>query len=188
MNLQLAMIRKTRAIFSLLLCLNLFAISLYGSLINFADNLHMMTTHQVAIDHHHHDSFSLHIDEKVPRANFEMELSNLIKEAKIGAHDAIAYSGNLGLMPYVAQSPSHELLWLPGPLQLLEVPVPPERQAEIIQRSIERGRPLNKYLVHAKKEVEDRYENWIDSLQNYFIKTATFESEHWIIIKYQEKI
>ncbi len=133
-------------------------------------------------------SFSLHIDEKVPRANFEMELSNLIKEAKIGAHDAIAYSGNLGLMPYVAQSPSHERLWLPGPLQLLEVPVPPERQAEIIQRSIERGRPLNKYLVHAKKEVEDRYENWIDSLQNYFIKTATFESEHWIIIKYQEKI
>ena len=117
-----------------------------------------------------------------------MELSNLIKEAKIGAHDAIAYSGNLGLMPYVAQSPSHERLWLPGPLQLLEVPVPPERQAEIIQRSIERGRPLNKYLVHAKKEVEDRYENWIDSLQNYFIKTATFESEHWIIIKYQEKI
>ena len=62
MNLQLAMIRKTRAIFSLLLCLNLFAISLYGSLINFADNLHVMTTHQVAIDHHHHDSFSLHID------------------------------------------------------------------------------------------------------------------------------
>ena len=62
MNLQLAMIRKTRAIFSLLLCLNLFAISLYGCLINFADNLHMMTTHQVAIDHHHHDSFSLHID------------------------------------------------------------------------------------------------------------------------------
>ena len=62
MNLQLAMIRKIRAIFSLLLCLNLFAISLFGSLSNFADNLHVMTTHQVAIDHHHHDSFSLHID------------------------------------------------------------------------------------------------------------------------------
>ena len=62
MSLQLAMIRKTRAIFSLLLCLNLFAISLYGSLSNFADNLHVMTTHQVAIDHHHHDSFSLPID------------------------------------------------------------------------------------------------------------------------------
>ena len=62
MNLQLAMIRKTRAIFSLLLCLNLFAVSLYGNLINFADNLHVMTTHQVAIDHHHHDSISLHMD------------------------------------------------------------------------------------------------------------------------------
>ena len=62
MNLQLAMIRKIRAIFSLLLCLNLFAISLFGSLINFADNLHVMTTHQIAIDHHHHDAYSLHLD------------------------------------------------------------------------------------------------------------------------------
>jgi hypothetical protein len=62
MNLQLAMIRKTRAIFSLLLCFNIFAISLYGNLINFADNLHVMTTHQVAIDHHHHDAYSLHLD------------------------------------------------------------------------------------------------------------------------------
>ncbi len=62
MNLQLAMIRKTRAIFSLLLCLNLFAISLYGNLNSFAENLHVMTTHQVAIDHHHHDAYSLHLD------------------------------------------------------------------------------------------------------------------------------
>ena len=31
-------------------------------MINFADNLHVMMTHQVAIEHHHHDSFSLHID------------------------------------------------------------------------------------------------------------------------------
>ena len=62
MNLQLAMIRKTRAIFSLLLCLNIFAINLYGNLINFAENLHVMTTHQVTIDHHHHDAHSLHLD------------------------------------------------------------------------------------------------------------------------------
>ena len=56
------MIRKIRTIFSLLLCLNIFAVSLYGNLINFAENLHVMTTHQVAIDHHHHDSISLHMD------------------------------------------------------------------------------------------------------------------------------
>jgi hypothetical protein len=62
MNLQSGMIRKTRAIFSLLLCLNICAISLYGNLINFADNLHLMTTHQAAIDHHHHDEISLHLD------------------------------------------------------------------------------------------------------------------------------
>ena len=62
MNLQSEMIRKTRAIFSLILCLNIFAICLYGNLINFADNLHVMTTHQVAIDHHHHDAYSLHLD------------------------------------------------------------------------------------------------------------------------------
>lgn len=62
MNLQLEMIRKTRAIFSLLLCLHVFAISFYGNLINFADNLHVLTTHQVAINHHHHDASSLHID------------------------------------------------------------------------------------------------------------------------------
>lgn len=61
MNLQSGMIRKTRAIFSLILCLNIFAISLYGNLINFAENLHVMTTHQVAIDHHH-DEYSLHLD------------------------------------------------------------------------------------------------------------------------------
>jgi hypothetical protein len=42
--------------------LNIFAVSLYGNLINFADNLHVMTTHQVAIDHHHHDAYSLHLD------------------------------------------------------------------------------------------------------------------------------
>jgi hypothetical protein len=62
MNLQSAMIRKTRAIFSLLLCLNIFAISLYGNLINISDSYHVMTTHQAAIDHHHHDSISLHMD------------------------------------------------------------------------------------------------------------------------------
>jgi len=56
------MIKKTRAIFSLLLCLNIFAISFYGSVINISDSFHVMTTHQAAIDHHHHDSFSLHID------------------------------------------------------------------------------------------------------------------------------
>ena len=56
------MVRKIRTIFSLLLCLNIFAVSLYGNLINFADNLHVMTTHQVAIDHHHHDAYSLHLD------------------------------------------------------------------------------------------------------------------------------
>ena len=56
------MIRKTRAIFSLLLCLNIFAVTLYGNLINFSDKLHVITAHQTAIDHHHHDSFSLHID------------------------------------------------------------------------------------------------------------------------------
>jgi hypothetical protein len=56
------MIRNTRAIFSLLLCLNLFAMSSYGSVINIADSYHVMTTHQAAIDHHHHDSISLHMD------------------------------------------------------------------------------------------------------------------------------
>jgi hypothetical protein len=56
------MTRKTRTIFSLLLCLNIFAISLYGNLVNFADNLHVLTTHQVAIDHHHHEEASLHLD------------------------------------------------------------------------------------------------------------------------------
>ena len=56
------MIRKTRAIFSLLLCLNIFAMSFYGSVINISDSFHVMTTHQAAIDHHHHDSFSLHMD------------------------------------------------------------------------------------------------------------------------------
>jgi len=62
MHLQSAMIRKTRAIFSLLLCLNIFAISFYGNVINISDSFHVMTTHQAAIDHHHHDSFSLHMD------------------------------------------------------------------------------------------------------------------------------
>jgi hypothetical protein len=62
MHLQLAMIRKTRAIFSLLLCLNMLAVSFYGSVINISDSFHVMTTHQAAIDHHHHDSFSLHMD------------------------------------------------------------------------------------------------------------------------------
>ena len=56
------MVRKIRTIFSLLLCLNIFAVSLYGNLINFADNLHVMTAHQVAINHHHHDAYSLHLD------------------------------------------------------------------------------------------------------------------------------
>ena len=56
------MTRKTRTIFSVLLCLNIFAISLYGNLVNFADNLHVLTTHQVAIDHHHHEEASLHLD------------------------------------------------------------------------------------------------------------------------------
>jgi hypothetical protein len=56
------MIRKTRAIFSLLLCLNMLAVSFYGSVINISDSFHVMTTHQAAIDHHHHDSFSLHMD------------------------------------------------------------------------------------------------------------------------------
>jgi hypothetical protein len=56
------MIKKARAIFSLLLCLNLFAISCYGGVINIADSYHVMTTHQAAIGHHHHDSISLHMD------------------------------------------------------------------------------------------------------------------------------
>ena len=56
------MIRKTRAIFSLLLCLNIFAMSFYGGVINISDSYHVMTTHQAAIDHHHHDSNSLHMD------------------------------------------------------------------------------------------------------------------------------
>lgn len=62
MNLQSGMIRITRAIFSLFLCLNIFAVSLHGNLINFADKLHVMTSHQIAIDHHHHDAYSLHLD------------------------------------------------------------------------------------------------------------------------------
>jgi len=62
MNLQLAMIRKTRAIFSLLLCMNLFVMSFYGGVINIFDSYHVMTTHQAAIDHHHYDSISLHMD------------------------------------------------------------------------------------------------------------------------------
>ena len=56
------MIRKTRAIFSLLLCLNLSAMSCYGGVIDIVDSYHVMSTHQAAIDHHHHDSFSLHMD------------------------------------------------------------------------------------------------------------------------------
>ena len=56
------MIRKTRAIFSLLLCMNLFVMSFYGGVINIFDSYHVMTTHQAAIDHHHHDSISLHMD------------------------------------------------------------------------------------------------------------------------------
>ena len=60
-NLESNMIKNPRAIFSLLLCLNIFAISFYGNVINIFDSFHVMTTHQDAIDHHHHDSFSLHI-------------------------------------------------------------------------------------------------------------------------------
>lgn len=56
------MVRKYRAIFSLLLCLNIFAVNMYGNLIIFADSLHVMTTHQIAMNHHHHDASLLHLD------------------------------------------------------------------------------------------------------------------------------
>jgi len=37
-------------------------VSLWGVTSSFADSLHVITTHQKAIDHHHHDEFSLHFD------------------------------------------------------------------------------------------------------------------------------
>ena len=61
-NLESHMTPISRAFFSLLLCLNILVISFYSNVIIISDSFHVMTTHQEAIDHHHHDSFSLHID------------------------------------------------------------------------------------------------------------------------------
>jgi hypothetical protein len=56
------MIRKNKVLISLLLGFSIFASSLCGLVINFFDNLHVMTTHSVEVDHHHHDLTSLHVD------------------------------------------------------------------------------------------------------------------------------
>ena len=37
-------------------------VSLWGVILSVANNLHEMTTHQMAVDHNHHDEFSLNLN------------------------------------------------------------------------------------------------------------------------------
>jgi hypothetical protein len=130
-------------------------------------------------------SVSVHISQHVPQADFPEELATLMQQAHINEHTPIAYNGNMGLLPYLHDGRSYEQLWLPNPLQLLESPVPPERQKLIIQRFLE-GREFKwGYLIHPKKETTLPFSNWKTTLSHHVTQTAVFESKHWMILRYE---
>jgi hypothetical protein len=47
---------------TIFLCLQILFLSVAGAGISTSDDLHVATSHDLAVDHHHHDAFSLHFD------------------------------------------------------------------------------------------------------------------------------
>jgi len=134
-------------------------------------------------------SLSSNIDKQIPISSSGFELLEVMRRANIKPTDFIAYSGNSALPPRPdAITWVGEQVWLPSPLQLLEQPVPITQQQLTLHRFIMRLKPQLGYLIHAKGEAEDRYLQWLNLLNVYYIPTATFENTHWVISQFNLKV
>jgi len=54
--------KKTNSFTVLIICLQIFLMNLSMAHASTFDDIHELTDHAVVLDHHHHDSYSLHLD------------------------------------------------------------------------------------------------------------------------------
>lgn len=112
-------------------------------------------------------------------------LEELIKEAKITPHDSVAYYGFHAAMPIYLDGENvkaYEKTWIFNPFQLLEEPISYQRRQEIAMRSlVDRGQNEG-YIVQAKGQFEERFNEWMGIISKYYLFDKTYENKDFRII------
>ena len=130
---------------------------------------------------------SLSIGEKTAAA--DSELTGIMNEAQLSTESPVTYYGHDAAMPRSAKKSNgenFEKAWLPNPLQLLEEPIPEQKQREIITRWSSR-RTEGGYLVQKKGQAEDRFARWLQLLNEDYILVNTWESPNYRIFLFSRK-
>jgi hypothetical protein len=125
---------------------------------------------------------------KLPQASDE--LISLLASAELTPDKPVVYYGNSAHMPTIVDEKGNvqtfEKSWLPNPLQLLEVPIPPRQRDLIIKRFLDKQRGGG-YLVWKKGEAADRFSEWLSIFQSNFSIRQKWESDNYEIILFDQK-
>ncbi|MCF8537227.1 MAG: hypothetical protein K9G28_10190 [Candidatus Nanopelagicales bacterium] len=114
-----------------------------------------------------------------------IELVSLVGQLPdVGTPRAIAYEGYAGTMQPLPPELSHlvdqEKVWLPSPLGLLEEPVAPEKQEEVLRRYVESVAGEGLWVVDKLQSFPDRVERWKTLLGDYYDCQTVAENERFV--------
>jgi hypothetical protein len=131
-------------------------------------------------------SMSPGIEERLPIS--EPSLAELLHKAAVGPSENVVYYGFDAAMPAFQAGPGekrlpYEKTWLVNPLQLLEEPIKPRRQKEIILRSL--GRAGAGYFVQKKGQAEDRVAVWLAIISETHSAKQIHENDLYRIIRFE---
>lgn len=132
-------------------------------------------------------SFTPRISNKIPAPNHGLQL--LIQKHKINIETPVAYlsyNGEMGKVKTDHGDVVNELSWLPSPMQLLNEPTTAKQRNKIIKRFankfIDGG-----FLIHAKGEYEQQFQDWIKTLNVTYNAKHRFENDDWEVICFTPK-
>ena len=131
--------------------------------------------------------FSHSVDGKTAAA--DDELMALMNNANLTTKSSVTYYGYDAAMPRITGKKlgeNFEKTWLPNPLQLLEEPIPEQRQREIMKRWSSR-RVEGGHIVQKKGQAEDRFARWLELLDEDYLLINIWESANYRIFLFSRK-
>ena len=128
-------------------------------------------------------SFTGDIQTRLRRPDHNLE--DLINEAKITPHDYVTYYGFKAAMPVYLDGEivkTYEKTWIFNPFQLLEEPISYQRRREIAMRSLVDRAQNEGYIVQAKNQFQERFEEWMRIISEYYLIDKIYENKDYRII------